>query len=245
MRPALPFLLAALAVPSLASGADASSDPFAGARCERGFLDVCVDAGGGRVLVGVHALDTPMLLVTSLPSALGSNDVGLDRGQTGNQYLVEFRRVGNRLLLVADNTKFVADAADPAERRGASESFAEAVLWSGAIVERAPAKRRRNADVEPRDATVFVDIGPFLASDRHGIRARLKATQQGDYSVDASRSAPLADAARTFPDNTELEALLTFQGPGEAEFVKQVAADPEALTLRQHVSFVRLPEAGF
>ena len=243
MRPAL---LALLACGTLAHAADAPRDPFANTRCERGFFDLCIDEAGGRVLLGVNTLDAPLLLVTSLPSALGSNDVGLDRGQTGNQYLVEFRRVGNRVLLVADNTKFVAAAADTAERRGATESFAEAVLWAGDVVERpAPKRRGKRDDGDAGAATVFVDFGSFLASDRHGIRARLKATQQGDYAVDAQRSAPLPGAARTFPDNTELEGLLTFQGPGEAEFVRQVAADPESLTLRQHLSLVRLPDAGF
>ena len=241
MRIAVLLVLAALA-PCAAHAAD----PFAGTSCREGFVDVCTDTGQGRVLIGVHALASPFLLVTSLPSALGSNDVGLDRGQSGNLYLVEFRRVGNKLLLVADNTKFVADSADGAERAAATEAFAEAVLWSGDVVERAAPKRRRNREAgAPVAPTTWVDFGSFVASDRHGIRDRLKATEQGDYAIDAARSAPLADAARTFPDNAELEGLLTFAGPGQAEFVKQVAADPQSLTLRQHISLVRLPGPGF
>ncbi|HEY1152022.1 MAG TPA: zinc-dependent metalloprotease, partial [Pseudoduganella sp.] len=68
---------------------------------------------------------------------------------------------------------------------------------------------------------------------------------QGAYKVDEKRSAVLPREAKAFPDNIELEAMLTFAGPGEGEFVKQVAADPASLTLRQHISMVRLPDAGY
>lgn len=216
-------------------------DPIAGTTLEPGFLDVYRDNESGRVLIGVHELDTPFLLVSSLPGGLGSNDVGLDRGQTGAQYIARFRRVGARLLLIADNTRYVARSTDAAESAAATDAFAPAVLWAGAILPQT-AGRKRGAQTP---ASVIVDIAPYLTGDRHGIAAALKATQQGDYTVDPERSLALPEAARSFPDNTELEALLTLSGPGEAEFVKQVAADPRALTLRQHISFVRLPPAGF
>jgi hypothetical protein len=214
------------------------ADPLKGTTLETGFLDVYRDSESGRVLVGIKELDTPFLLLTSLPGGLGSNDVGLDRGQTGAQYLARFRRVGERVLLLADNTRYVARSNDVDERQAATDAFAPAVLWAGKIVAK-PAGKRDSA------ATVVVDIAQYLSGDRHGIAAALKATQQGDYAIDPERSAILPEAARTFPDNTELEALLTFNGPGEAEFVKQVAADPRSLTLRQHISFVRLPPPGF
>src|SRR5665213_1866981 len=63
----------------------------------------------------VQRLDTPFLLVTALPWGLGSNDIGLDRGQSGESHLVEFRRVGARVLLVEDNTKFRAVSGNPDE----------------------------------------------------------------------------------------------------------------------------------
>src|SRR5262245_66318347 len=65
-----------------------------GAERVAGFFDVYRDTAKGRVLLGVRELDKPFLLVTSLPWGLGSNDVGLDRGQRGDSHLVEFRRVG-------------------------------------------------------------------------------------------------------------------------------------------------------
>lgn len=225
-----------------AHAGDEQVDPLAGTTWLPGFVDVYADTSTGRVLIGVHELDVPFLLVSSLPGALGSNDVGLDRGQTGLRTVVRFRRVGDRLLLIADNTRYVARSADADEAAAATDAFAPAVLWAGKLITRPAQKsRRREEAAQP----LLVDFAGFLSADRHGVATTLKATGQGDYLVDAERSAVIAEAARSFPDNTELEALLTFSGPGEAEFVRQVAADSSALTLRQHISLVRLPAAGF
>jgi hypothetical protein len=213
--------------------AERAPDPLDGFERKDGFFEVWTDKAKGRLLLGLERLDTPLLLVTALPHGLGSNDVGLDRGQPGNVREVEFRRAGPRVLLVERNTRYAASAADAAERRAAHDAFAESVLWAGDALE------------SPRSERIIVDFSTFLVSDRHGVADRLEQSKQGKYSVDDKRSAVLLDEARSFPDNTELEALLTFQGAGEGEFVRQVSMDPTALTLRQHVSLVRLPPDGF
>src|SRR5580765_2203422 len=96
----------------------------------KGFFNVYADAAGGRVLLEVRETHVPFLLVTSLPWGLGSNDVGLDRGQSGESHIVEFRRAGTRVLLVEDNTKFRAVSNDGYEERSVREAFAESVLWA-------------------------------------------------------------------------------------------------------------------
>jgi hypothetical protein len=208
--------------------------PTAGMATQTGFLDVHVDAAAARVVVGVHALDTPLLMVSALPGALGSNDIGLDRAQPGEPRLVEFRRLGKKLLLVQRNTRFIADSADADEARAARDAFAEAVLWSGDLL---------NAD--SANGPWLVDLGTLVASDQHGVVDRLKALQQGNYMLDGARSGVLVEQARAYPDNVEFEALLTFAGSGEGAFVQQAVAEPKSITLRQQLSFVRLPGAGF
>ncbi|MBI2381822.1 MAG: zinc-dependent metalloprotease [Gammaproteobacteria bacterium] len=203
-----------------------------GTQAQPGLLDVYRDQAKGRVLLGVDELDTPLLMLSSLPYGLGSNDVGLDRGQGGEPRLVEFRRIGKRLLLVQPNTRFRALSDAPEERAAVREAFAESVLWAGEIL-------------AEEKGGFLVDFTPFLLADRHGIAARLAGSKQGAYAVDKERSAPLLEHAKSFPDNTELEALLSFAGPGEGEFVQQVAMDATSLSLRQHLSFVRLPKEGF
>lgn len=216
-----------------AAAAKRSADALDGLQRRDGFFEVWADAAKARVLIGPERLDTPFLLVSSLPHGLGSNDVGLDRGQPGNVREVEFRRAGPRLLLVERNTRYTASSANAAERASVHEAFAESVLWSGEIV------------ASTRSERVLVDFSSFLTGDRHGVADRLDDSKQGKYSVDKERSAVLAEQARSFPDNTELEALLTFQGEGSGEFVRQVSMDASALSLRQHISLVRLPEAGY
>ena len=229
-------LLLALSVAGAAAAKrddDKPADPLAAAARTSGFFDVWTDPAKGAVLLGIEKLDAPFLLVTSLPYGLGSNDVGLDRGQPGNVREVEFRRVGPRVLLVERNTRYVASADNAAEQASAREAFAESVLWAGDVV--ATKKTDR----------VVVDFSSYLASDRHGVAARLNDAKQGKYDVDKARSAALPDRSKSFPDNTELEAILTFQGPGEGDYVKQVAMEPGSLSVRQHVSLVRMPGGGY
>ncbi len=195
---------------------------------QSGLFELWRDTSKGRVLLGVSNLEQPFLLIPSLPYALGSNDVGLDRGQGGEVQMVHFERHGNRLFLLRDNTGYVANSADADERAAVRESFAAAVLWAGDIM-------------ATEGSLHVVDFSSFLLADRHGVAARLAATKQGSYQIDAARSAVLAETAKAFPDNLELEALLTFSGPASGEFVRQVAADAASIALRQRISMVRLP----
>jgi hypothetical protein len=231
-------LAAALPPPVLAQNAPASSAPksiaalTAHLQAQPGFLPVWRDVDKGRVLLAVSELDSPFLLATSLPYGLGSNDVGLDRGQPGEVKLVRFAKRGARLFLLEDNTRYAASSANPDERASAVQAFAAAVIWSG--------------DILASDGGQYlVDFSSFLLADQHGIARRLAGAKQGNYSINAARSAVLAEQAKSFPDNTELEAELTLTGAGEGAAVRRVAADAGALTLRQHISLVRLPAAGF
>ena len=51
-----------------------------------------------------------------LPAGIGSNDIGLDRGQLGNSSIVRFDRAGPRVLLIAPNYDFRAVTNDPDEK---------------------------------------------------------------------------------------------------------------------------------
>lgn len=230
---ALLLLWAALLAPAAAAEAPKSfAEQTRSLAAQPGFIELWRDTAKGRVLLSVRELDQPFLLVSSLPYALGSNDVGLDRAQAGSAKLVRFQKFGERLFLVQENTRFVARSADADERNAVAESFAGSVLWSGDIL----------ASEGPRH---LVDFSSFLLADQHGVIQRLEETKQGAYRVDERRSAVLAGEAKAFPENIELESMLTFAGPGAGEYVRQVAADPTSLTMRQHISMVRLPDDGY
>lgn len=233
---ALPLAVAQAVPPALSSSAAPKSIAALTAHlpAQSGFLPVWRDADKGRVLLAVSELDRPFLLASSLPYGLGSNEVGLDRGQPGEVKLVRFQKRGARLFLVEDNTRYTASSGNADERASAVQAFAAAVLWSGDILASEPGK-------------YLVDFSSFLLADQHGIGRRLAGAKQGNYTVQAARSAVLAELAKSFPDNTELEAELTLAvaGAGEGAAVRRVAADGGAVTLRQHISLVRLPPDGY
>jgi hypothetical protein len=74
---------------------------------------------------------------------------------------------------------------------------------------------------------------------------QLAARGQGTFTLDRARSAIHLDATRSFPENTEVEAILTFTSRNPGSLVQGVAATGGAVTLRQHHSLIRLPGPGF
>lgn len=192
-----------------------------------GFVDL-VSGEDGRLLLGIRQFNVPFLLRASIASGLGSSGLRLDRGSPGSMQFAEFRRVGNRIVLVELNKRQLATGDEAAARAG-SESFATSVLWSQPV-----------GEVE---AGVFlVDAGTLAAADRYGIIDELKARGQGDYSLVESLSFPLLDESRASESGTRVGAALTFRGPGQGPAVQGVVPDPHLLTLVQHLSFVPLPD---
>ncbi|MFQ5767090.1 MAG: zinc-dependent metalloprotease, partial [Acidobacteriota bacterium] len=173
------------------------------------------------------------LYVEGLSGGLGSNPVGLDRGQLGKTRLVRFRRLGGRLLVEEMNLAFRAETPDSAERQSVDRSFAHSVIWGGAVEAEAP------------DGRFLVELTSFIVRDAHESAATLKRTGQGTFSLDAARSGVDLDASRFFPDNLELEAVLTFAGGDPGAEVRQTVPAPRAVTLTQHHSLLRLPGPGY
>jgi Met-zincin/Domain of unknown function (DUF5117) len=198
-----------------------------------GYLPLWWDAENGRLLIETARFGEEMLYQTSLPAGLGSNPVGLDRGEFSGTHLVHFERVGNRVLLVESNTHFRAITNDEPEQRAVRDSFAQSVL-AGFKVEAASGDR------------ALFDATDLFLSDMHGVIRRLRDTQQGAYALDRNRSAIYLPRTKAFPKNTEVEATLTFvttDRPGR--YVQDVAPVPESITLREHHSFVQLPGPGY
>jgi hypothetical protein len=63
-----------------------------------------------------------------LPQGVGSNDIGLDRGQLGDTRLVKFERYGNKVLLKQLNTQYRASSSNLAEQASIDEAFADSVI---------------------------------------------------------------------------------------------------------------------
>ena len=199
-----------------------------------GFFPVYWDERKGRVWLEISRWNTEFLFLDSLPAGIGSNDIGLDRGQLGEGRVVEFERVGPRVLLKEINLRYRAGSDNPAERRSVRDAFAQSVLWGGEVA-------------AEENGRVLVDATSFFMSDAHHVAEALKKTKQGTFKIEASRSAIYLDNTKNFPQNTEVEATLTFiltsDEPGK--WVQEVTPDPNAITVREHYSLVQLPDNNY
>ena len=196
-----------------------------------GFLPFLWDDAAGKVWLEPQNWGREFLYVTSLPAGIGSNDIGLDRGQLGRTQIVRWERSGNRVLLVASNNGYRAGSSSEDERRAVRDSFAESVLWG--------------FEASVQDGKVLIDATPFLLRDSHGVSETLQRARQGSYKVDASRSAFYLPRTKNFPKNTEIETIITLTGGPAGPLLRPVVPDANAVTVRMHHSFVELPGPGF
>ena len=202
-----------------------------------GFFNIYWDARAGKVWLEIPKFDAEFLYVVSLAAGVGSNDIGLDRGQFGDldsefvhpEHLVKFERVGPKVLLIEQNLAFRAVTKNVDEQRAVEEAFARSVLWGFKI------------EAE-ENGHVLIDATPFLLNDAHGVAEKLKEKKQGKYKVDEARSAIYLPFTKNFPKNTEFEATLTLAGEPTGKWIRSVTPVPEAVTVREHHSFVELPD---
>ncbi len=225
--------------PPAAGALPTVAEKTAGFEARRGFLTFHLDEAEGKIWlevpppVGERGEAVRLIYVEGLLSGLGSNPVGLDRGQTSDARLLVVRRVGRRVLFEQPNLRYRALSEDPAERRATAESFATSVLWAA------------DAAALDADGRALVDFTSFVVRDAHEVALTLQDTGQGSWALDAGRSAVDAAGCLAFPDNVELEAILTFAGSDPGDHVRSTAPAPEAITLVAHQSLIRLPDDGY
>src|SRR6266545_4843649 len=222
-----------LAQPRPSSDAKTASvtEKAAGMQKYPGYFPFYWDAKAGKLWLEIDKWNSEFLYVESLPAGIGSNDIGLDRGQLGQSHIVRFERTGPRVLLTASNYAYRANSHNADERRAVKDAFAESTLWGFEVA----------AEEGNR---VLVDATNFYLRDVHQVTNTLQRGQQGTYRLDPSRSAFYLPNTKNFPQNTEVETTLTFTGEPAGQFVRQVVPVPEAITVRERHSFVQLPGAG-
>ena len=133
-----------------------------------GLLPLHWDAKGGKLYLEIPQLDVDLLYTHSLPYGSGSNDLGLDRGQTSEGQVVRFERFGPKVLLVEPNEMFRSSSSDAAERLSVRQSFPESVLAGFKVEAEDP-----GSDGKP--GAVLVDATEFFVRDAHGVTETLSA----------------------------------------------------------------------
>lgn len=207
-----------------ALAADDDGDPL---------VDVSTNLADGRIMVTLPAPDAEgiaarYIYIAQVETGLGSAAVGVDRGATLANGIVAFRRIGGKIVVEMENSRFAADRGTADERQGVENSFPDATLWVGEIAETA------------RDGSFTFDFAPFLAADRFGL-ARQLGGEQNPYTLDPARS--LADPGKVavFPENAEFTALLSFASAKPSAELRNVSPTGPDVTMWVRHSLVALP----
>jgi len=198
----------------------------------KGFFNFNYNEKEDALYLTVKELNKEFLYVNSLSAGVGNNDLGLDRGQLGDERVVYFSKSGNKLMLIQPNLRYRSTSDNPLEQRSIKEAFAKSVLFGFPIV-------------ESNNSGYVINLTPFLMQDAHGVSKRLKQRKQGSYSVDKSRSAVFLERTKAFPKNIEFDIMLTFAGTATGNMVQGVTPTPDAITVHQHHSFVELPDLNY
>jgi hypothetical protein len=222
--------------PKPASATQASSIEAKTAGMERrdGFIPFYLDSKQGKIFLEIPRDSTRLLMFVSLATGLGSNPIGLDRGASGDSYIARFDRNADKVLVVFENWNYRTSALDnPAHARTVLEAF--------------PASTPAALPILAQDGQrIVVDATDFFMRDWNDVVGTLTSANEGNYSVARERSSIYRPYTKSFPRNTEVDVALTFAASGRpGQTVASIVPDGRSFTLRQHISLLPLPDAGY
>jgi hypothetical protein len=234
MRLTLMLLCSTLSLQAVADKKESFNDFIKDKTYQKGYFSFYHDKDNGKVFLELTQFEKQFIFQSSLPKGIGSNDIGLDRGQLGNTRLVQFENAGDKVFLRELNSYYRANTSNQLEKEAVEEAFASSIIWGFKVAKRSKDNKK-----------ILIDYTPFLLSDIHNLSASLKQRKQGNFKIDASRSALYEKRSKSFPHNTELEATVTFTGSGAGQYLKSVTPDASAVTVNLHHSLIKLPDNNY
>ena len=199
---------------------------------KEGYLNFYWDDNKGKIYLEIKNLNQELIYINYLSAGIGSNDLGLDRGQIGGTRIIKFVKMGPKILMVQPNYKYRAISNNEEEIKSVEDAFAKSTLWGFQIV--ASDKNK-----------YLIDISDFVIRDSHRISQRLAQRNQGSFKVDKNASSFDNLNSKNFQLNSELEAFLTFRGIAKGSWLRSVSPDFETFSVRTRHSFVKLPDGGY
>ncbi len=237
---------------SARTGATTPAGASVAAGQPRPFADVIKDAKEAKGLIGIWTKDEktwleidpalfgkPLFFSVNLARGLGEN--WIFGGMMGRSHLVEFRKVGTSVQLVARNERHFAIAGTP-EARAVAEAFSESLLASAPIA----------SQPHPERKSVLVEANTLLFADIPGAYAYLDRTYRQPYSLDRGNSS--FGTLRTAPDAVALQVNAHYAvsrlvqpppifSPGaNVPSVPTTLPDPRSLFLGFQYNFAKLPD---
>ena len=197
-----------------------------------GYVTFYYDESTDKIFLQIENFEQEFLYVNSLSEGIGSNDIGLDRGQLGITRIVKFMKAGNKLLLIQPNQDYRAITDNLEEKKSVEQAFAKSVIH-GFVIK------------ETNQGKYLVDATSFFMRDAHGVQGRLSVRKQGSYSLDKSRSAISLERTKAFPKNVEFDVMLTFKGSPKSSNIRSVTPTASLITVNQHHSFIELPDGSY
>ena len=194
-----------------------------------GYFTFYYDNSNDKIFLEIEKLEKEFLYVNALSEGVGSNDIGLDRGQLGNTRVVKFIKAGNKLLLIQPNQYYRAITDNIEEKKSVEQAFAKSILRGFRIK-------------EVKNGKYLVDATSFFIRDAHGVMGRLSAKKQGKYTLDKSRSAINLERTKAFPKNVEFDVMITFKGAPKGYDIRSVVPTSSSITVNQRHSFIELPD---
>ena len=220
-------LLAPLDVRAQQTPATRLADRTGGLQRVDGFIPFYWDEARGRVLIEIPVFNEDVLYYVSAASGGGSVEMSFDRGIMGTS-VIHFQRSGPRVLVVEQNLRYRAVGGQAALVENVRDSFPSSVVAALPV----------EADEGGR---VLVDASPLFMRDAADVVGDMRRANQGTFRFEPGRSGFYPARMKAFPDNTEIETIVTFAADAPGRLVANVAPNPMSFTMRIHHSFLRAP----
>jgi hypothetical protein len=227
---------AAIACAGAATPSHAADGPPAAKPSKfREFSDVTKDAKKIEGLFDLYQVDDnlyavikgsdfnqPFLAPMSIARGVASAGTALNFGE---QWVISFKRVGDRVHLIRKNLRYEAPKGSPLEK-AVEQNYTDSVLMALPIVsENAPG------------GGVLIDFGDIFLTNFANLPVG---------GLDRSRSS--WHKVKGYPNNVELQVMVTFAGGAmgrSSMHGDSGTIDPRGVTMVLHYSLVKMPDGGY
>jgi hypothetical protein len=238
--------------PAAVAAAAAAQAAAQAAQRERPFADVVKDAKEDDGLfrlwtrddrvwieIGPDQLNKPFFLTSNLNRGIGENRMfgGMMTYPAGLSQIVEFRKYGSLVQLVAKNTKYTATPGTP-EARAVAAGFSDSLLAAAPVV----------SQPHPDRKSVLIDAYSLFMSDLPGAAIVLDRIYRQSYSFDSRNSVIVKTTATPDMATFDVNAHYSLSRPaasglsGSGPSVPSTLPDVRSMFLGFHYTLAQLPE---